>query len=163
MHLDADRRRPTWSVNVNLPPAIDAEIRRYMEEDDPTSWTVVIHNALYIYRWQFRTKEELDTELREVIEAGMRSAEEEETIKVTPQFWDELRQRCERDIERIHALQAQGVLGNLLLPKELYEFILERIASGVCRTPTEVVCAAIPHLRRERARERQARERQSLS
>ena len=64
MHLDADRRRPTWSVNVDLPPDIDAEIHRYVEEDDPTSWTVVIHGALYIYRWQFRTKEELDAELR---------------------------------------------------------------------------------------------------
>jgi hypothetical protein len=58
MHLDADRRRPTWSVNVDLPPAIDAEIRRY-----------------YVYRWQFWTKEELDAELREAIEAGIRSAD----------------------------------------------------------------------------------------
>ena len=160
MHLDADRRRPTWSVNVDLPPAIDAEIRRYMEEDDPTSWTVVIHGALYVYRWQFWTKEELDAELREAIEAGIRSADEEGTIEVTPQFWEDLVQRGERRIEQIHALHAQGELGNLLLPKELYDFILERIASGACQTPTDVVCAAMPHLRRERARERQVQERQ---
>jgi len=65
-----------------------------------------------------------------------------------------------RRLEQIHALQSQGALGNLLLPKELYAFILERIASGACQTPTDVVCAAMPHLRRERARERQAQERQ---
>ena len=159
MHFDEDRR-PTWSVKVDLPSEIEAEIHRYVEEDDPTSWTVVIHGALYIYRWQFRTKAELDAELHEAIEAGIRSADEEGTIEVTPQFWDDLVQRGERRIEQMHALQAQGALGNLLLPKELYAFILERIASGACQTPTDVVCAAMPHLRRERARERQAQERQ---
>jgi Arc/MetJ-type ribon-helix-helix transcriptional regulator len=156
VHLDEGRRRSTWSVNVDLPPEIEAEIRRYVEEDDPTSWTIVIHGALYIYRWQFRTKEELDAELREAIEAGIRSADEEGTIEVTPQFWEDLMQRGERNVDRIRALQAHGALGNLLLPKELYDFILERIASGACRTPTDVVCAAMPHLRSERARERQA-------
>jgi hypothetical protein len=40
--------------------------------------------------------------------------------------------------------QVQGALGNLL-PKELSNFILERIASGACQTPTDVVCAAMPH------------------
>ena len=162
MHLDEDRRRPTWSVNLDLPPEIDAEIHRYVEEDDPTSWTVVIHGALYVYRWQFHTKEELDAELREAIEAGIRSADEEGTIEVTSQFWEDLRQRGERRIAQIHALQAQGALGNLLLPKELYDFILERIASGAYRTPTDVVCAAMPHFRRERAREKQVLERQGL-
>jgi hypothetical protein len=39
---------------------MDAEIRRYVEEDELTSWTVMIHGALYIYRWLFWTKEELD-------------------------------------------------------------------------------------------------------
>jgi len=163
VQIDEDRRRPTWSVNVTLPPAIEAEIQRYVDEDELTSWTVMIHDALYVYRWQFRTKEELDAELRETIEAGIRSADDEGTIEVTPQFWEDLKRRGERNVERIHALQAQGELGNLLLPQELYAFILERIASGVCRTPTDVVCAAMPHLRRERAREKQARERQRTS
>ena len=162
-HLAEDRRRPTWSVNIDLPPAIDAEIHRYVEEDDPTSWTVVIHGALYVYRWQFRTQEELDAELREAIEAGIRSADDEGTIEVTPQFWEDFIQRGERRMAQMHALQAQGLLGNLLLPKELYDFILERIASGACRTPTEVICAAMPHLRRERAREKPAQERQRTS
>lgn len=156
MHLDEDRRRPTWSVKVDLPPEVDAEIRRYVEEDEPTSWTVMIHGALYIYRWQFWTKEELDAELREALEESIRSADEEGTIEVTPQFWEDLRKRGERHLKRMHALQAQGELGNLLLPKELYTFIVERIESGACRTPTDVVCAAMPHLRRERARVRQA-------
>src|SRR6266446_5416442 len=159
MHFDEDRR-PTWSVKVDLPSEIEAEIHRYIKKDDPTSWTVVSHGALSIYRWQFRTKEELDAELCEAIEAGMRSADEGGTIEVTPQFWDDLIQRSERRLEQMHALQSQGALGNLLLPKELYAFILERIASGACHTPTDVVCAALPHLRRERARERQVQERQ---
>ena len=85
VRLDGDRR-PAWSVNVDLPPDIDAEIRRYVEEDELTSWTVMIQGALYIYRWQFWTKEQLKAELREAIEESIRSAEEEGTIEATPQL-----------------------------------------------------------------------------
>jgi hypothetical protein len=36
--LDEDSH-PTWSVQVELPPDIDAELRRYVEQDELTSWT----------------------------------------------------------------------------------------------------------------------------
>jgi Arc/MetJ-type ribon-helix-helix transcriptional regulator len=150
-------RRPRWSVNVTLPTDIDAEIRRYVEEDELTSWTVMIHSALYIYRSQLWTQEELDAEFREAIEESIRSAEEKGTIPVTPQFWRDMKKRCRVNMERIRELRAKGKLGNLLLPKELYEFVLERIDSGECKTPADVVCAAMPALRREREKEKRAR------
>jgi hypothetical protein len=150
VYLDEERRWPIWSVNVELPPDVEAEIVEYEKADEFAVWTVIIHEALYIYRWQFWTKEELDAEFREAIEAGIRSAETAGTIEVTSEFWEEFRKRGERNVKRTHESQAKGELGNLLLPKELYAFILERIESGECRTPTDVVCGAMPHLRRER-------------
>jgi hypothetical protein len=155
IYLDEDRKRPTWSVNVELPPDVEGELARYQAEDECAVWTVLIHEALYVYRWQFWTKEELDAEIREAIEESIRSAETEGTIEATEDFWKELKQRAEQGVKRIHELQAKGELGNLLLPKELYEFILERLESGEPRTPTDVVCAAMPHLRRERSREKE--------
>jgi hypothetical protein len=155
IYLDEDRRRTTWSVNVELPANVEEELARYQAEDECAVWTVLIHEALYVYRWQFRTQEELDAEIREAIEESIRSAETEGTIEATEDFWTELKQSAERGAKRIHALQAKGELGNLLLPKELYEFILERLESRESRTPTDVVCAAMPHLRRERNREKE--------
>ena len=145
-----DRPLPWWSVNVDLPPEIDQEIRRYVEEDELTSWTLMIHGALYIYRSLFWTREQLRAELESMIEEGCRSAEQEGGREATPAFWKEFRQKAARNLERLDQLQAEGKVGNLLLPKELYEFIKERIASGACKTPTEVVCAAVPYLRQER-------------
>lgn len=85
-----------------------------------------------------------------MIAEGYRSTEEDGTSKVTPAFWKEFAQRAARNVERLNQLRAEGKVGNLLLPKELYEFVQERIASGACQTPTDVVCAAVPYLRRER-------------
>jgi hypothetical protein len=133
---DEDRRWPTWSVNVDLPPDVEVEIAQYTKENEFSVWTVLIHEALYIYRWQFWTREELEAELREAIEEGIRSAETEGTIEATPQFWKDFKKRCNRDVKKIRELKAKAELGNLLLPKELYAFIVERIESGECRTPT---------------------------
>ena len=154
IYLDEDRRRPTWSVNVKLPADVEEELAAYQAEDECSVWTILIHEALYVYRWQFWTKEELDAEIREAIEESIRSAETEGTIEATEDFWQELKQRAKQGGKRIHELQVKGELGNLLLPKELYEFVLERLESGECRTPTDVVCAAMPHMRRERNREK---------
>jgi Arc/MetJ-type ribon-helix-helix transcriptional regulator len=144
-----DDRLPWWSVHVDLPQEIDQEIRRYVEEDELTSWTLMIHGALYIYRTLFWTREQLRAELESMIEEGCRSAEQDGGREVTPAFWEEFRHKAERDAERLDQLQAAGKVGNLLLPRELYEFVKERIAAGDCNTPTEVVCAAVPYLRRE--------------
>jgi Arc/MetJ-type ribon-helix-helix transcriptional regulator len=151
-----DDRLPWWSVNVHLPSEIDQEIRRYVEEDELTSWTLRIHGALYMYRTLFWTREQLRVELESMIEEGIRSAEQDGGREATPAFWEELRRKVERDAEQLDQLQAEGKVGNLLLPEELYEFVQERIAAGGCNTPTEVVCAAVPYLRREREESKKA-------
>jgi Arc/MetJ-type ribon-helix-helix transcriptional regulator len=153
-----DRRHPWWSVNVELPPEMDREIRRYVAEDEFTSWTLVIHDALYLYRTVFWTREQLRAEFEGMIEERSRSDELDEGSEVTPAFWEEFKRRAARNFERLHQLQAEGKVGNLLLPKELYEFVKERIASGDYATPTEVVCAAVAHLRQERETRKQRHE-----
>ena len=56
VYLDEERRWPIWSINVELPPDVEAEIVEYEKADEFAVWTVIIHEALYIYRWQFWTK-----------------------------------------------------------------------------------------------------------
>lgn len=145
---------PVYSVNVALPPDIDTEIRRYVEEDQWTSWTVMIHTALYSYRAHVWTREQLDAEFHEMIEEGIRSADKGESVEATPQFWKRLEQTAERHVKAIRKLEAEGKVGNLSLPKELYGFVKERISAKVFSTPTEVVCAAMPYLREYRKQEK---------
>ena len=109
-----------------------------------------IHGALYVYWRLFHTREQLRAELREAIKKGIRSGETEGYIEITPEFWRNFKKRSRRNLEEIRKLSDKGKVGNLLLPKELYEFISERLASGECKTPTDVVCAAVLHLRQER-------------
>jgi len=83
----ADDRRPVWSVQVELPADIEAEVRRGVERSELSSWTVEIHGALYVYRRLFHTREELLAELREAVEAGARSGETHGYMEGTPEFW----------------------------------------------------------------------------
>jgi Arc/MetJ-type ribon-helix-helix transcriptional regulator len=128
------------SVNVFLPPEIDRQIHQ-LAEADGTSWTMVIHGALWAFRGEHMTEEERRQELVELIQAGLDSSP---GIEATPEFWEDFKRRVEERLERIQ----QAKTGNLLLPVELYTFINDQIASGAYRNPTEVVCAAMPSLRR---------------
>lgn len=91
-------------------------------------------------------------ELANDIEEGIRSSKKDKDILVTPAFWNEFEAKCHRRHAEIEAVSREGKIGNLLTPKELYEFVSERIASGDCKAPTEVVCAATPYIRAERTR-----------
>jgi hypothetical protein len=155
-------RRPVWSENVELPPAIDAEIHRYVKEDKWTVWTVMIHGALYLYRAAVWPKKKLDAEFNNMIEEALKSADRGEITEVTPQFWKDLKREVRRDGKRIRELTVEGKIGNLMLPEELYNFVKERMASGECQTPTHVVVAAMPHLRRSRQEERRKARRAPL-
>jgi hypothetical protein len=145
----SEQGRAICSVQIDLPAEIDAEICRYTEEDQPTSKTVTIHSALYAYRRQCWTREQLRQEAIEAIERGLRSSEEGKGTLVTPQFWKKLWASCDKQQEEIKALRQAGKIGNLLLPEELYAFVSERINSGDCQTPTDVICAAMPYFRKE--------------
>lgn len=141
---------PIWSVRVNLPEETDAETRRYVEEDQLTSWTVMIHTALYSYRAHHWTCEELNAEICTLLQESIRNAAYSEVVDDSPAFWRELEHAAMRRLKATRQLEAEEKIGNLMLPKELYEFIEERMATGLFKTPTEVICAAMPYLRKYR-------------
>jgi hypothetical protein len=112
----SEDRRPVWSVNVALPPAIDAEIERYVEEDKWTVRTVMIHGALYLYRAAVWPRKKLEADFNEMIEESLKSADRGEFTEVTPQFWKDLKRDVRRDGKKIRELTAEGKIGNLMLP-----------------------------------------------
>jgi Arc/MetJ-type ribon-helix-helix transcriptional regulator len=130
-----DDRLPWWSVNVHLPPEIDQEIRRYVEEDELTSWTLMIHGALYMYRTLFWTREQLRAELENMIEEGIRSAEQDGGREATPAFWAEFRRKAERDAERLDQLQVEERLATSSSPKN---------CTNSCRSASRLATAIRP-------------------
>lgn len=141
-----------YSVTVELPPHLEAELSRYVEADEMTSKTLLIHEALYVARATMWSQDALLNEVREKIDRGLQDLDSGRTVEVTPAYWERFRQQAERSLQAIRALQAQGHMGNLLLPVELYDFIAARIAAGAGETPTDIICAALPLLRQERHR-----------
>jgi hypothetical protein len=100
----------------------------------------------------------LEAEFQEIIEERLKNADRGEFTEGTPRFW----KGRKRDGKRIRELTVEGNIGNLMLPEELYDFVKERMASGECQTPTDVVVAAMLHLRRSRQEERRKARRAPL-
>ena len=146
VYVSEAHERATWSVNVALPVDVEAALARYINAEEARVWTTLIHEALYLYRRRFYSDEALAGELRNMLETRMRDMDDGHGIEITPAWRASFMERARQRFERMRELEAQGKLGNLLLPQELYAFIEERIASGECSTPTDVVCAAIPDL-----------------
>jgi len=135
-----------YSVQVELPSEVDAAIRAYLEQDQCSSWTIAIHGALYGYRATLWSQEALRAEFSALVQAGLDDAVAGRTIEVTPEFWENFERRALDSLEKMRGLRAEGRLGNLLLPRELWEFIQGEIASGKFDTPTDIVCAAMRYL-----------------
>ena len=87
-----------------------------------------------------KTKAELRHELEEAILEGINSGP---GIPATPAFWRNMRARVRRTHKKIEAARARGLVGNLLLPKELFAFIEEETASGRFASATDVVREAL--------------------
>ena len=138
-----------YSVTVALPPEVDAELRSYAEADGD-AWTVQIHGALYQYRNSFMTKEEHTGEIKGLLEDALDSGP---GVEVTPDYWKSFRKKALERHQKIQALEAEGKIGNLLLPVELYEFVKAKTASREFYSPTELVLAAMPYLRTWRSRQ----------
>lgn len=101
---------------------------------------MVIHDALWQMRTRSKSPDELRRELQQAILDGVNSGP---GIPETDQFRKERRARLLRHHEEITAAQARGLVGNLLLPTELLEFINDEVAAGRFESPTEVVSEAV--------------------
>lgn len=138
------QRELPLSVNVSLPVRCEALIERRLAAADARgqieSWTTIIHDALWEVRNRGKTKAERRRELEEAILEGINSGP---GIPVTPAFWKNMRARLRRRHKKIEAARAEGLVGNLRLPKELFAFIQEETASGYFASATEVVREAL--------------------
>lgn len=132
------------SVNVSLSPECETLVQRLVATADSRgrigTWTTVIHDALWQMRTRSKSPDELRGELEQAILDGVNSGP---GIPVTEEFWKEMRTRVRRQHEEIAAARARGLVGNLLLPKELLDFINDEITSGRFACPTDVVSEAL--------------------
>ena len=73
------------SVNVSLPPEIDREIRE-LAEAEGTSWTVVLHGALWCFRGEHMTREERQRELVDLLRSALDSGPGKEATPINDQM-----------------------------------------------------------------------------
>lgn len=129
-----------FSVDVDLPEDVAAEYDRRAFGHELSSRTVEIHGALYVYRGSEMTVEEREAEFEDIIQRALDSGP---LIEDNEEFRRQIRNRCERRWDAIQRLTEDGKLGNLLLPEELYEFVLVKVRTGVHANPTDVIVAAL--------------------
>lgn len=138
--LENEDFRLPYSVDIFLPPTYKQVIEELVRFGQGDADIFVIHDALWQMRNSEMTKEELKAELIALLKEGIES---EPKITVTQESWDEywdnFIQRCKAHSEW---LKTQNI-GNTLLPKELHQYIQDKIASGKYANATEVVCAAL--------------------
>lgn len=144
--------RPTQdlppSVNVSLPPDCETLVQRRVAtastQGQIETWTTVIHDAL----WQMRTRNKSSNPVRRELERAILDAiNSAPPAPVTDEFWKEMRADVHRRHQEIAAARAHGVVGNLLLPTELLDFINDEIAAGRFASPTDIVCEALRTIR----------------
>ena len=133
INIGTDRAGNYYSVMISLPPEVDAELKSYAQNDGD-SWIIQVHGALYQYRLPFMTRETYIQEFKEMIEEGRNSGEGK---TVTVELFNEIRSKAKERLDKIQALEKEGLVGNLPLPVELYEFVKEKIDSKKFSSPTE--------------------------
>jgi Arc/MetJ-type ribon-helix-helix transcriptional regulator len=128
------------SVAVDLPADVETLIAAHEAPDEGSVWTTVIHGALWEMRARDMGREAVRRELAEELQATLDSGSGEEA---TPEWWKQFRARCEEDHRRIDEAQQEGLLGNLLLPDKLYDFVTAEIAAGRFASATDLVTEAV--------------------
>lgn len=132
-----------FSIQVEPTGELKEELERYVAEDSNFVETHV-RNALTFYRESFKTRKDhardnLAFAVREFCRPGPRKLSRKMQNALVNRVTEELRQ-----------FRDGGSLGNVLVPQELYEFVRSKIASGEFTSPTDLLTAAMPSLRRER-------------
>jgi Arc/MetJ-type ribon-helix-helix transcriptional regulator len=146
---NVSHRELPLSVNIELPPETEAFIKQRIAAADTCGeievWTTVIHEALWKMRNAEKTQEELRRELEDALLEGVEELDSGQCIP-GEKFFSELRANLPERHRELQEARAQGLIGNLLLPKELHAFVTEEVASGAFPSPTELVVEALRRL-----------------
>ncbi len=144
--LPCSQEELIYSISINLPAETDEEMHRFAIRDR-VSWTAMVNQALTLYREALRTPPDQNERnvawvMRQLQELCPPTPAKTLSLKQS----DRLRRRVEKEIAE---LRAAGEVGNVILSRELYEFVRDKVEAGVFDSPTEVVIAAIHFLRIE--------------
>lgn len=135
-----------YSVSVTLPAEAEEELQRNASQAG-TSWAAAVNEALTLYR---NAESAPPDEYARNVAWAIRQMEElcppPPVKKLSARQRERLRRRTE---EEISELRADGEIGNIILSRELYEFVRDKVEAGAFGSPTEVVVAAIRFLRIE--------------
>jgi hypothetical protein len=133
-----------YSVDVDLPAELEAELRSYAQRDG-NSWTAQAERALILYHEKF---------LREPDEKAKSIAWAIQQLKelVPPRPPKKLSARQKesylaRKNAAIAGLRTEGFAGNLVLERDLFEFVRRAVEDGTFSSASEMVIAALPLLR----------------
>ena len=127
-----------FSVEIRVPSPVSDELSRYAAEDGIT-WETAVTNALIFYRESFMTP---DDHARENAEWMIRNIGPPKQVKrLSPKEHEQLRQKIDDELSQ---LRTNGELGNLVLPEEVYRFVVREIESGAFASPTDILEAAMP-------------------
>jgi hypothetical protein len=134
-----------FSIQVEHAGNLREELERYSAEDKIPIQTHV-RNALTFYRESFMTRED---HARDTLEFAVREFCRPRHEKLSRKTRNALASQLN---EELRNLRAAGSLGNVLLPQELYEFVIRKLASGEFSSPAALLAAAMPSLRAERGK-----------
>ena len=136
-----------FSIDVCLPAELNQELQRYADED-LSLWEKKAEEALVFYRESFMTGDNYAHESILWIVRHLLALPEPPTV-LSPKKRRELYERARAEAAQ---LRADGRLGNLIVPEEVYEFVKSKMESGDFESATAVLVAAIPFLRAERGK-----------
>jgi len=132
-----------FSIQINPSIEDQEELDRYVLEDG-LSLTYQARYALTLYRESFMTPAD---HAKDNVGWYLRNLGSQE---FGPLSMDERNAISRRLNLEMSQLVANGALGNLVLPQELYEFVKGKVETGEFASPTEVLTAAMPFLRDHR-------------
>jgi hypothetical protein len=96
------------SVQVDLPEDVEVLIEAHTAPEEGEVWTTVIHGALWEMRTRQISRDAARAELEAELVEACASVDRGEGIEVTPEWWEELRARCEEDHRRIEKARVQS-------------------------------------------------------
>ena len=133
-----------YSVDVDLPAELEAELRSYAERDG-NSWTGQAERALILYHEEFLR--EPDEKAKNITWAIQRL---NDLVPRKPPKKLSVRQKesyLARKNAAITELRTEVFAGNLVLERDLFEFVRRSVEDGSFSSASEMVIAALPLLR----------------
>jgi hypothetical protein len=131
------------SVEVDLPTDVEAIIAAHEAPDEGEVWTTVLHGALWEMRARGMGREAVNRELHDEISEALGSVDRGEGVEATPAWWKQFWRRCEENHGRIEIARKEGLVGNLLLPEKLYDFVTAEVVAGRFASATDLVSEAV--------------------